>query len=78
MIAHRSQVVFARQHVMEPRLQRLIIRRVNLLCSREIAMLCSDCVGSVMLGSSPEEMCEFDMHKFLEEVKNMLLSLLIS
>ena len=53
----------------EPSLQRLIIRRVILLLRREIATLCSDRVGSVMLGLSPKEMCEFDMHKFIEEAK---------
>ena len=69
MIARGSQVAFAKQCLNEPSLQRLIIRRVILLLRREIATLCSDRVGSVMLGLSPKEMCEFDMHKFIEEAK---------
>ena len=69
MIARGSQIAFAKQCLTEPSVQRLIIRRVILLLRREIAALCSDRVGSVMLGSSPKEMCEFDIHKFIEEAK---------
>jgi hypothetical protein len=75
MIARGSQIAFAKQCLTEPSVQRLIIRRVILLLRREIAMLCSDRVGSVMLGSSPEDMCEFEI---LKKQRNMLLSLLTS
>lgn len=62
-------MAFAKQCLMEPNVQRLIIRRVILLLRREITTLCSDRVGSVMLGSSPKEMCEFNMQNFIEEAK---------
>lgn len=81
MIARGSQVAFAKQCLMEPSVQRLIIRRIILILRREIATLCSDRVGSIMLGSSPNEMCEFDMHKFIEEAKEhapILIDILIS
>lgn len=76
MIARGSHMAIAKQCINDPKVKSLMLRHLILLFRREISTLCSDRVGSVMLGSSAEEMCAFSTSKFINEAKQHAPTLL--
>ena len=75
MIARGSHTAIAQQCINDPNVKGLVIKQVILL-RKEIATLCSDRVGSVILGSSADEMCAFSINRFIDEAKKHAPTLL--
>ena len=76
MLARGSHNAIARQCLTDPKVKSLVLRHFLVTLRKEVATLCSDGVSSVMLGSSPEEMCEFNASEFIAEARTHAPTLL--